>query len=57
MSDILTQLALMQFQLKIIGETLAPTHSEDPVQTQALQQFIDLLPNSNLFQQDFLNQA
>jgi hypothetical protein len=57
MTAISTQLALIEFQCQIIREVLKSNLSEDPIQTQSLQRFVDSLPDSNLFEQGFSKSA
>ena len=57
MTEFLTQLALFQFQCQSILDRLENNPLEDPIQTQALQQFVDSLPDSNLFEQGFSKSA
>lgn len=57
MTEILTQLALFQFQCQIVLDRLENDPLEDPIQTQSLQVFVDSLPDSNLFEVGFSKSA
>ncbi len=57
MTEISTQLALIEFQCQIIRERLEHPTQEDPVQREALQRFVDSLPDSNLFEVGFSKSA
>jgi len=57
MTEISTQLALIEFQCQLIREVLESNLSEDPIQTQSLQRFVDSLPDSNLFEVVFSKSA
>jgi hypothetical protein len=57
MTEISTQLALIEFQCQLIREVLESNLSEDPIQTQSLQRFVDSLPDSNLFEVGFSKSA
>lgn len=57
MTEISTQLALIEFQCQIIRDRLEHPTQEDPIQTQSLQQFVDSLSDSNLFEVGFSKSA
>lgn len=55
MTEISTQVALIEFQCQIIREQLEHPKAEDLIQTESLQQFVDSLPDSNLFEVVFFD--